>query len=150
MRKTKPEVILNYIKQFRDFGPEIVNLFSNGMCWQFSIILRDRFGYYNPIAYDPVANHFALWIDDRIYDITGDITDDPQYKFVFWDTYKFQDTKEMQRIYRDCILKIPNQYHLCYNCDHSFFDEWGTMICDIDNEPVDPDVPCEKGDQSNE
>ena len=150
MRKTKPEVILNYIKQFRDFGPEVVNLFSNGMCWQFSIILRDRFGYYNPIAYDPIANHFALWIDDRIYDITGDITDDPQYKFVFWDTYKFQDTKEMQRIYRDCILKIPNQYHLCYNCDHSFFDEWGTMICDIDNEPVDPDVPCEKGDQSNE
>ena len=23
-------------------------------------------------------------------------------------------------------------------------DEWGIMICDIDNEPVDPDEPCDK------
>ena len=143
MRKPKPQIILNFIKQFRDYGPEVVNLFSNGMCWHFAIILRDRFGGFNPIMYDPVINHFAVQIGDRIYDITGDISDDPKYNFILWTEYKF-DTKEMQRIYRDCILKIPYQYHLCYNCDHISFDKYGTIICDINNEPIDLDKPCDK------
>jgi hypothetical protein len=77
---TKRDVIENYIKQFRDFGPQVVDCFSHGMCYQFMTILRTRFGLLctTPV-YDEVINHFATEIDGGIYDMTGDITDDPQY-----------------------------------------------------------------------
>ena len=39
---TQHELILNYIKQFRDLGAE--NCFANGMCYHFTVLLRQRFG----------------------------------------------------------------------------------------------------------
>ena len=36
MLKTKHDVILNFIEQFRELGAE--NCFSNGMCYYFTVI----------------------------------------------------------------------------------------------------------------
>ena len=62
---TQHELILNYIKQFRDLGAE--NCFANGMCYHFTVLLRQRFGSAHcPILYAQVANHFATLIEGRI------------------------------------------------------------------------------------
>ena len=98
--------VLNFIQQFQSFGPKVIECFSCGMCWYFATILRERFGQNHSIVYDPIINHFATRIDGRIYDITGDITDDPQYNFVIWEDYKTIDELHTNRLYRDCILKL--------------------------------------------
>ena len=92
-----------------------------------------------------IINHFACKIDGRIYDITGDITDDVDYKWETWVTFKQKDQKETMRIVRDCVWKIPNDVLVCGICPMCFEDDWGNHICDIDNSPVDPDTPCTKG-----
>lgn len=134
---TKQELILDFIRQFRDLGAE--NTFSNGMCYYFTIILRRRFGSSNcPIMYDQVANHFATEIEGRIYDITGDITDNPEYHWERWSDVKKQDPALAKIIRRDCILKIPDEQRSCELCAHCFYDEiLNCFLCDYDNEPVD-------------
>lgn len=134
---TKQELILDFIRQFRDLGAE--NTFSNGMCYYFTIILRRRFGSSNcPIMYDQVANHFATEIEGRIYDITGDITDNPEYHWERWSDVKKQDPALAKIIRRDCILKIPDDQRSCELCAHCFYDEiLNCFLCDYDNEPVD-------------
>lgn len=148
--RTKQDIILNFIKQFQDFGPQVVDCFSNGMCYQFMIILRKRFESFCTIpVYDEVINHFATQIDDRIYDITGDITDDPQYHWKQWTTVIAEDYKHSERIRRDCADKVPSDVLICKYCDFCFYDEvLNTYICDINKEgvPVDINTPCRKGD----
>lgn len=141
----KHEVVLNFIEQFRAFGDAIEDCFSNGMCWHFTMILRGRFGMENMVMYDPVANHFATKIGDHIYDITGDITDNPAYKFEYWASYWLNDLKETARIRRDCIWKIPHDLLTCGICPYGYEDDFGNLICDIDNSPVDWDDPCKCG-----
>lgn len=144
----KHELVLNFIEQFQKFGPQVVDCFSNGMCWQFATILCCRFG---PSAdtrrmYDPVINHFAVWIDGRTYDITGDITDDPQYKFVQWEIYEYKDRAEAKRIRRDCIWKLPLDVKVCGMCEDCDFTDWGNYICCRDGSLVDRDHVCDKGE----
>ena len=143
---TKQDVILNFIRQFQDFGPQVVNCFSNGMCYQFMTILRKRFGpFCTTPVYDEVMNHFATQIDGRIYDITGDITDDPQYYWKRWTTVCAEDYRHANRIYRDCVDKVPSDTLICKYCDHSFYDEiLNINLCDLDKQPVDLDTPCRK------
>ena len=50
--------------------------------------------------YDQVANHFVVEIDGRLYDITGDVTDN--YDVEPWD--ELDDDLLKQRIIRDCIM----------------------------------------------
>ena len=138
----KHEVVLNFIEQFRHFGPNIENCFSNSMCWYFTTILRGRFVIENQAMYDPIANHFATEIDGRIYDITGDITDNPEYKFEYWGSYWLNDLNETALIRRDCIWKIPPDLLTCGICPHGYEDDYGNLICDVDNSPVDWDDPC--------
>lgn len=119
MLKTKHDVILNFIEQFRELGAE--NCFSNGMCYYFTVILRARFGEYAAKRlYDPVTNHFATQIDGRIYDITGDITDKPDHKWVEWMVYQRLDSTHARRIERDCITKVPSDTRVCQYCGDLF------------------------------
>ena len=143
---TKQELVLDFIKQFRDLGTE--NCFSNGMCFHFTTILRHRFGSSNcPIMYDQVANHFATQIEGRIYDITGDITDDPEYHWERWSDVRRADPALTKIIRRDCILKIPDDQRSCELCAHCFYDEiLGTFSCDKDNLPVDIYGVCRRED----
>lgn len=143
---TRQEIILNFISQFRDFGPQVENCFSNGMCYHFSLILCARFRDNAWRVYDPIVNHFAVQIDGRIYDITGDITDNTEYNWKLWDSYQYEDPLHTEHIRRDCMWKVPSDIVICEFCSHSFEDDWGNLICDIDYNPVESNHSCEKGE----
>jgi hypothetical protein len=144
---TKHELVLDFIKQYQKFGSEVIDCFSNGMCYHFAEILKLRFGYSRvEIMYDPIQNHFAANIDDRIYDITGDLTDNEEYQWFTWDRYRKLDILERDRIIRYCVLKAPDDTRICECCEHCYCDDWGTDICDIDSSPVDYYGPCTKGE----
>jgi hypothetical protein len=96
----KKDLVLDFIKQFRDLGAE--NCFSNGMCYWFAATLRMRFnGEHCHLMYAEIDNHFGCEIDGIVYDITGDVTDD--YNWDFWDKIFHEDISLYHRIVRDCI-----------------------------------------------
>lgn len=80
---------------------ETETTFTNGCCYWFAAILKERFQDLNPeIMYAPIDNHFGTRIQDIVYDITGDVTN--TYKWVPFAA--FDDPLEKERIIRDCIL----------------------------------------------
>lgn len=88
------------VKQFLGrfhISSDIDEVFTCGCCYWFAMILNKRFAD-STIMYDRVMNHFGTMIDDKIYDITGDITN--KYDMVPW--YLIDDP-ERSRIIRDCI-----------------------------------------------
>lgn len=137
----KHELILDFIRQFRQLGAE--NCFSNGMCYYFAVILRERFANFGSIImYDQVANHFALKIDDHIYDITGDVTNSEDYNWEQFAALFREDRLLYQRLMRDCVYKVPVDVKICSLCEHSFLDDFGRRICGIDMQPTDDDAIC--------
>lgn len=108
---TLKEKINHFIDRFTHGGElkEVKNIFSYGGCYWFARILYDRFYMLEletdgDILYDPVLNHFACRIDDRIYDITGDITNSSIYGWRSWNEYAEIDELETNRIIKYCIL----------------------------------------------
>ena len=101
---TKQEVIIDFIEQFQQFGSDVTDCFSFGMCYYFALILQERFGA--NIMYEPIMNHFAGEIDGYIYDITGLISNCGDPKWVHWETYQKEDVLHTSRIFRDCIYKL--------------------------------------------
>ena len=138
------DLVMNYIHQFSVYGPEVVECFSRGMCYQFTLIMCARFGHSARRVYDPVINHFAVEIDGRIYDITGDITDNKRYVWEYWDTYQYKDSLHTKRIIRDCFRKIPSNVKLCEFCELVHEDDWGNISCSIDKRPKDANAICDK------
>jgi hypothetical protein len=135
----KHELILDFCKQFRSLGAE--NCFSNGMCYWFAHILKERFIHESTeIMYAEIPNHFACRINDRIYDITGDITD--KYNWESWERFSFKDFALTERIIRDCVDKFPSHTPFCGTCLHAFTDEWSNLICNKDNHPVQYNQSC--------
>ena len=107
------ETVLKFIARFTNQGKkaEVIDTFSNGCCYWFAEILWDRFCFNEPInsrskvytVYDSIVNHWACCIDYRIYDITGDITDNEEYRWEDWNRFMYQDISLTKRLYRDCI-----------------------------------------------
>lgn len=98
------EEILNFIRQFQDLGA--TNCFSNGMCYWFAVILKERFED-GLIVYNQIDNHFAVLLYDtfRVYDITGDVSDKCE-----WEDFEFlsyADELLYNRLLRDCVYKLP-------------------------------------------
>ena len=89
--------IENFIKHFH-CSENITEVFTQGCCYWFADILQHRFGPNVIIMYDQIDGHFGAWINDHVYDITGDVTN--KYNWA-----KFSDTDEnrKRRIYKDCI-----------------------------------------------
>lgn len=85
---------------------EVECVFETGCCFWFASILFIRFKdeYGAEIVYDPILNHFACRINKRIYDITGDITDEIIYGWYSWDEYSELDELETGRIVKYCML----------------------------------------------
>ena len=97
--------VLDFINGFKEkHSQEIEDVFSNGYCYWFATILNLRFGILDSsIYYLPIKNHFITKIEDKFYDITGEIIlDEEPY---LWCVYKQFDYLEYERIKRDCILK---------------------------------------------
>lgn len=93
-----------FIRDFKCFDSgEVTRTFTNGYCYWFAFILHTRFPD-SQIMYYAVGNHFACKIRDRIFDITGDITDKHQF-FEPWDEYKKLDPLETSRIIKYCVDK---------------------------------------------
>lgn len=110
MSKEEKLLILNevnkFIKDFKlyDNSGEVTDTFTKGYCYWFAYILKARFNI-GSIVYYHVGNHFAFKIFDRVFDITGDITDKNLF-FEPWETFKsYYDSAVVERIIKGCINK---------------------------------------------
>jgi len=93
----------SFISRFTGSGKyeQVIEAFTCGCCYWFADILAKRFYKDGPeIMYDQVINHFGTQICGRVYDITGDVTDD--YDWIPWKD--LDDISLTQRIERDCIM----------------------------------------------
>lgn len=98
----EPGTILAFIKAFH--GAETV--FTTGGCWWFSYILQGRFHGARPI-YLPAPGHFVTDIDGRLYDATGDVTDEyADASKVPWSEMGQYDRNARDAVERDVILKL--------------------------------------------
>lgn len=98
--------VIKFINKFTLNGKrqEVIEAFTNGCCYWFAQILWERF--YDPdawnqdieIVYDLLIGHFGCRIDGKVYDITGDVTN--QYQ---WSRLSDIDEIRFERIFRDCI-----------------------------------------------
>ena len=100
-------IILVFIENFKKSNKNAIeDLFMNGYCYYFAIILNERFSGSGTIMYIPIYNHFCYRIGGTLYDISGKIVDDEKINLAEpWNEYKNQDNLESYRIIRDCILK---------------------------------------------
>lgn len=89
--------VMTFIDRFTYGGKlkDTITTVTQGCCYWFAYILHSRFSN-SVIMYDPVINHFVVEIENRLYDITGDVTG--EYNVVRWSTYLDKRT-----IIRDCI-----------------------------------------------
>lgn len=103
-----PKTILNFINNFKSCK----ETFLCGMCYWFAHILQARFG--GTMMYAPVDNHFVQKIGGRIYDVSGDVTDDygSSTDLIPWFAMEAYDKRLYQRIVRDCILKAEGKKHV--------------------------------------
>lgn len=96
------DTILAFIEKFKEQYPdELEEIFSDGWCYYFAIILRARFA--GRIYYLPKENHFVCKIGEMFYDINGVVIPEEE---VPWDEYKYEDMLHTQHIIRDCIMKL--------------------------------------------
>lgn len=91
------EIIMRFISNFH--GAE--DVFLNGCCYWFALILQARFG--GTIFYDPIRNHFVCRIGERFYDVSGETHSE---EYCNWEMFSLVDYREYQRIIRDCIDKV--------------------------------------------
>lgn len=94
--------VLNFIDRFTggDKKAAVEECFTRGCCFWFAHILVSRFPQ-GALAYDEIANHFGCSVGGRVYDITGDVTDD--YSWEPWAITCIKDMALKKRIERDCI-----------------------------------------------
>ena len=92
------EHILQFIKKFSDFGPQVVDCFTKGNCYWFARILAIEF--VEAIYYDPIVGHFATMIDGVLYDITGAVENTSE--FISLEEI-CKDELLCARLQRDCV-----------------------------------------------
>ena len=95
---------MNKVERFIDkfkfcHAKELEEVFTEGNCYYFALILSDRFD--GEIYYLPIDNHFVCKIEDKLYDITGKVK--TKETAIPWVVYKKTDELEAKRIIRDCI-----------------------------------------------
>jgi hypothetical protein len=96
------EKILDFIAHFQ--RPDTIEVFTNGMCYWFAVLLRERFG--GDILYNMAVGHFVCDIDGELYDVTGDVTEQYNYDpMVYWDALPEYDNLLYERLMRDCVRK---------------------------------------------
>ena len=98
--------ILNFIYNFKhrvNKEKELEDVFLNGNCYYFSIILKHRFPNMH-IVYSQIDNHFMCLYDNRIYDIRGDITNNVMvYDLFSWEDYMHYDKLDYGRVVKYCV-----------------------------------------------
>lgn len=98
-----PEEILYFIHQFR----HAERTFTDGCCYWFAYIMQARFGA--DILYLIEEGHFVARIKYRLYDVTGDVTDQYSHRpMMTLEQIKALDELWYDRIVRDCIKKLSS------------------------------------------
>ena len=99
-------MVEEFIQNFHQGDFRIIDLFRNGYCYYFAVILKVRFQDGN-IYYQPLNNHFIFGLNEKYYDVTGeiDVADTETY---LWSVYAEVDKSHTKRIIRDCILKVAD------------------------------------------
>lgn len=94
---------MQFINHFHNISKSqnIDEVFTCGCCYWFARILCERFQGAK-LMYDQLENHFVAKINGRLYDITGDVTE--QYIVFAWED--FEDDLERERIEKYCIKFI--------------------------------------------
>lgn len=102
LRKLKQnKVIKEYIDFFKQYDKEnvLIDTFTKGYCYQFAVILNDRFG--GEIFYEPIEGHFVTKINCKYWDIRGDVTSLYKDK----ELYSKEIYLRIDSIVKGCILK---------------------------------------------
>ena len=89
-----------FLRRFHLYD-SVDRVFTEGCCYWFAVILHTRFPE-SQIVYEPVLNHFAVAVEGRVFDVTGDVTDRAVSGWIPWDSYA--DEPHRRRIVRDCIM----------------------------------------------
>lgn len=96
----KHEEILYFIKEFH----KAKTTFTTGCCYWFAQILSMRFG--GTTMYNQVENHWVQRIGNRLYDVTGDVTE--QYpNAIEWAEFQRMEPGCARRLTEDCIDILP-------------------------------------------
>lgn len=95
--------VLKFINNFHHNNSQVVENFLLGNCYWFAKILAERFNPIGIIMYDDILNHFGCRIGNHIYDISGDVSDN--YNWKEWESFRLIDPLHTLTIERDCILK---------------------------------------------
>lgn len=99
MKSSSDLDVKGFLSRFHS-DDNVDTVFTNGCCYWFSYILRGRFSENGAkLMYDQIANHFGTEIDGRVYDVTGDVSED--YSWEPWDN--LSDDLLKKRIIRDCV-----------------------------------------------
>ena len=98
--------IEKFISDFKQYEHSFVlyNTFVYGYCYYFAVVLKARFEQAEIMYHH--TNHYMVKIDGKLYDITGDCTE--QYNdgmLCRWDDLKIEDDLLYNRLVRDCIIK---------------------------------------------
>lgn len=99
---TKHDEILNFISIIRDSHPDMVNIFTLGSCWDFYLILKDRFP--SSIPYYEIG-HIITKIEDRFYDITGEIIESENKYLPFFGFYVEVSEKRVLKTWKNSFWK---------------------------------------------
>ena len=102
------ENILQFVKKFSDFGPQVVDCFTKGNCFWFATVLAIEFA--GEIYYDPIVGHFATMINGVMYDITGFVENISD--FISLEEIR-KDELLCARLQRDCVdLGVGMEYEV--------------------------------------
>ena len=97
--------VYSFINRFTNHNRNqaVIDCFTMGCCYWFAYILYTRFKRYNHahMVYDTIANHWGCYIDGKVFDITGDVTE--KYQWERWDKFIYKDVALTRRLVRDCI-----------------------------------------------
>lgn len=95
---TEIEKFINDFKRYEK-NDVLLDTFTNGYCYQFAIILQERFG--GEIFYDYIIGHFYILIDNLYYDIRGNVTNIVDKEHLYSRTEWIQ----IGTIIKGCMLK---------------------------------------------
>ncbi len=94
------EFINNFKEGFDSKGLEQV--FTNGNCYHFALILKELF--MGIIYYNLDEGHFITRIDDKYYDITGEVK--PSDLCYRWSELSIIEPDQYRVIKNNCVYKI--------------------------------------------
>lgn len=97
--------VIQFINDLKKVSPLIIEYtFYEGYCYWLALILANRFK--GDIWFNPDIVHFAAKIDDKLYDIYGQIDDKQSTHWMSWEDFQYQHQEAVESIVRSCIKKV--------------------------------------------